>query len=177
MLRKAMIKWSQPVKPRDLGLVGGEHIKARFVADWADQKSFVYRWAAFEHDGLPYVIEAAFAYRSHMGETEGVSRRIVEGFNFSPAVGGSPFDLEELLASAHVEKGDPVIVFAHLTSPKLDFLDRGKARIALPPMVAGKITDLVKSVTKAWTKQKTAEIRERQTRTGGARTCWPGATR
>jgi hypothetical protein len=150
---------SQTVKPRDLGVIGGDHLQARFVAGGADPETFVYRCAAFEHDGLPNVIEAAFAYRSCKGETDGVGLRVVEGFNFSPAVGGSPFNLGELLASAYVEKDDPVIVFAHLTSPRLNFRDRGKTRVDLPPAVAGKITDLVTAVAKKWTKQKKAEIR------------------
>ena len=34
-------------------------------------------------------------------------------------------------------------MFVHLTSPKLDFLDRGKARVALPAAVAGQIIGLV----------------------------------
>ena len=65
--------------------------------------------------------------------------RIIEGFNFTPAIGGSPFRLEGRLAEARVEDDDPVIAFVHLTSPRLDFLDRGKARVALPLAVAGQI--------------------------------------
>jgi hypothetical protein len=158
-LLSAMKLHSRPVRPRDLGVVGRDHLLARFYESGADLETFVYRLAEIEDDGLPYVIEAAFAYRG--GEDE-VGSNVIEGFNFTPAIGGSPFRLEERLAEARVEDGDPVTAFIHLTAPALDFLDRGKARVALPPTVAGQMVGLVKRVTEKWTKQKTAEIRDRQ---------------
>jgi DNA topoisomerase VI subunit B len=153
----AMRARSRPVRARDLGVIGRDHLMERMIEDGCDEESFVYRKAEIEHDGLPYVIEVAFGYRGSLDDEDGL--RVVEGFNFSPAVGGSPFDLEELLASARVDKDDPVTVFAHLTSPRLNFLDRGKARVAMPPAVAAQVFDLLTAVTAKWTKQKTAEIR------------------
>ena len=50
-------------------------------------------------------------------------------------------------------------MFAHLTSPRLSFADKGKAKPNLPYTVGTKLIDLVITVTKAWTKQKRAEIR------------------
>ena len=70
--------------------------------------------------------------------------------------------LEGHLAEARVQDYDPIIAFVHLVSPGLDFLDRGKARVALPAAVAGQIVDLVRGVTAKWTKQKRAEIRDAQ---------------
>jgi len=147
------------VKPRDLGAIGRDHILARFTESGADLETFVYRCAAVEHDGLPFFIEAAFAYRPHDDEN---GKDVIEGFNFTPAIGGSPFRLEGRLEEARVQNDDPVIAFVHLTSPGLDFRDRGKAQVALPPAVAGQIAGLVKGVTPKWTKQKTSEIRDRQ---------------
>ena len=46
-----------------------------------------------------------------------------------------------------------------MTSPRLSFADKGKAKLNLPDTVAAKLTDMVTAVTKAWTKQKLAEIR------------------
>jgi Histidine kinase-, DNA gyrase B-, and HSP90-like ATPase len=147
---------SRPVKPRDLGVIRATHLQARLVEHGCAEDSVVYRKAEIEHDGMPYMIEVAFGYR---GEDSGKGLRIAEGFNFSPAVGGSPFDLQGLFGQAQIERDDPVTVFIHAASPRLAFLDRGKARVALPHTVAGRLADLVTSASAKWTKQKTAEIR------------------
>jgi DNA topoisomerase VI subunit B len=147
---------SRPVKPRDLGVIGAAHLQARMVEQGCAEDSVVYRKAEIEHNGTPYMIEVAFGYR---GEDSGKGRLIAEGFNFSPAIGGSPFDLQGLFGQAQIEREDPVTVFVHAASPRLAFLDRGKARVALPHMVAVRLADLVTSASAKWTKQKRAEIR------------------
>ena len=62
-------------------------------------------------------------------------RDVIEGFNFAPAIGDSPFQLEQRLASLDVDADDPVTVFAHLTAPRLSFADKGKAKFNLPDTV------------------------------------------
>jgi DNA topoisomerase VI subunit B len=156
-LLTAMRTWSRPVKPKDLGVIGSDHLMERFEEDGCAPSSFVYRKAEIEHDGLPYVLETAFGYRG-----DEYAATIIEGFNFSPAVGGSPFNLEGRLENAEVEPVDPVTVFAHVACPRLNFLDRGKSRISLPDEVAAKLNEMVASVTAKWTKQKRAEIRDTQ---------------
>lgn len=67
-LLTAMRRLSRPVPPRELGVIGKEHLLKMAVATAsADAESFQYRTAAFEHDGLPYVIETAFALRTERG--------------------------------------------------------------------------------------------------------------
>ena len=61
-LLDAMKAGARPVKPKDLGIIGREHLLKRFIAAGAQEDSFDYQMNAFEHDGLPYVIEVAFAY-------------------------------------------------------------------------------------------------------------------
>jgi hypothetical protein len=61
-LLEAMQASSNPVKPRDLGSIGREHLIGHFAAVGVDPETFEYRVSAFEHLGLPYVIEAAFGY-------------------------------------------------------------------------------------------------------------------
>jgi hypothetical protein len=158
-LLAAMKRLSRPVNPRDLGVIGKGHLLGRFVSAGATAETFEYRCAAFEHDGLPFAIETAFALS---GEEEG--SRIVEGFNFTPAVGASPFRLEGKLAEQMIGEDDPVIAFAHLVSPRLEFLDRGKAQVALPSAVAAKLGDLVRGVTARWRKQRKAEERHEKAR-------------
>jgi hypothetical protein len=51
-------------------------------------------------------------------------------------------------------------MFAHVVSPRFDFLDRGKSRVNLPTPVAEKLEEMIRSATAKWTRQKRAEIRE-----------------
>ena len=48
-----------------------------------------------------------------------------------------------------------------MTSPRLSFADKGKAKLDLPDTVAAKLTEMVTAVTKVWTGQKLAEIRNK----------------
>ena len=64
----AMKAGARPVKPKDLGIIGREHLLKRFIAAGAQEDSFDYQMNAFEHDGLPYVIEVAFAYAPGLAE-------------------------------------------------------------------------------------------------------------
>jgi hypothetical protein len=183
-LLAAMRERSRPVPPRELGIIGKEHLQ-RLAVELAGvvEDTFQYRAAAFEHDGLPYVIETAFGLRrggedcGEGGEDCGEGAYIdvietafglredcqgayiVEGFNFTPAIGGSPFRLEARLAQQMVEEHDPVFAFMHLVSPRLAFLDRGKSRVALPREVEWRLFDMVGAVTKRWCKQRKAEER------------------
>jgi hypothetical protein len=148
---------SRPVQPRDLGVIGRFHLLANAAAVGCDAETFEYRCAVLDHDGLPYLIETAFALRDDENKDRGAY--ITEGFNFTPAIGDSPFRLEGKLAQQMIDKSDPVIAFAHVASPRLEFLDRGKARVALPYAVREKLEGLIGAVTKRWRNQRKAEER------------------
>ena len=150
----AMRALSAPIKPTAMGMIGRTHIEGMLVNADCIADSILYRKVEFEHESLPYVIEVAFGYRND----EGIYFR--EGFNFTPAIGASPFQLSERLAAAQIETGDPVTVFVHVACPRLDFLDRGKSRVKLPADVSAKLNAMVDAVTAKWTRQKKAEIRE-----------------
>ena len=162
-LLRAMKEGSRAPKPKDLGVIGRDHLLQRFVAAGAQPDSFDYQMNAFEHDGLPYVVEVAFAYapglaeRVEEGEIEEDEdwdvdeeeierrekkrdrvRRMVTGLNFSASVGANPFrelrdrqGLDGLLNAQYAGPDEPVIVFVHLTTPRLQFLDKGKSSVAL----------------------------------------------
>ena len=161
-LLDAMKAGARPVKPKDLGIIGREHLLKRFIAAGAQEDSFDYQMNAFEHDGLPYVIEVAFAYAPGLAdkaeaEDEDLSgweaaeaesereakgrdrvRRMVTGLNFSASVGANPFrelrdrqGLDGLLSAQYAGPDEPVIVFVHLSTPRLQFLDKGKSSVAL----------------------------------------------
>ena len=150
----AMRNASRPVKPRDLGVIGKDHLTERLIEDNCEPNSIVYRKAEIELDSLPYVIEVAFGYRD-----DEHAATIIEGFNFAPAIGGSPFSLEARLATDEIDTFDPVTVIAHIACPRFTFTDKGKTRVALPLGVNIKLTEMATSATTKWTKQKRAEIR------------------
>jgi hypothetical protein len=64
---------------------------------------------------------------------------MVTGLNFSASVGANPFrelgdrqqGLDGLLSAQYAGPDEPVIVFVHLTTPRLQFLDKGKSSVAL----------------------------------------------
>ena len=63
-----MKEGSRAPKPKDLGVIGRDHLLQRFIAAGAQEDSFDYQMSAFEHDGLPYVVEIAFAYAPGLAE-------------------------------------------------------------------------------------------------------------
>jgi hypothetical protein len=169
-LLRGMKEGSRAPKPKDLGMIGRYHLLQRFIAAGAQEDSFDYQMSAFEHDGLPYVVEIAFAYAPILleqaeakADAEAVEkaslsgweaaereierqearrrdrvRRMVTGLNFSASVGANPFrelrdrqGLDGLLSQQYAGPDEPVIVFVHLTTPRLMFLDKGKSSVAL----------------------------------------------
>ncbi len=115
-------------KPRALGVIGEEHVRAWMVADGADPEAIQYVKSQGEgDDGLPYVFEFGFGPR--MDEETG--RRLVVGLNWSAALENPISELSSLLQKQRVDGHDPVIVFAHVAKPLLRFTDRAKSQVAL----------------------------------------------
>lgn len=94
------------------------------------------------------------------GESKG-RRRLVCGLNFSPTIGnpfgnlGSVYDwkresLVDVLGQQFASNDSPVLVLAHLTTPNLAYLDRGKTKVELPKSVGKAIRDGLVAVTKDW---------------------------
>jgi hypothetical protein len=86
-LLREMQAASRPVRPRDLGIIGKEHLAAKFAALGVSPETFDYRRIELEHGGLPNVAEAGFGFCPE-GDDE---RRIITGVNFSPSIGDGPF--------------------------------------------------------------------------------------
>jgi hypothetical protein len=61
-LLEAMQRHSKPVKPEQLGIIGRAHFEARSAAYGAEPESFDYRVVRDTVDGVPSVLEAAFAW-------------------------------------------------------------------------------------------------------------------
>jgi DNA topoisomerase VI subunit B len=150
----AMKASSASVKPRDLGVIGRDNVEA-CMDGVADLDTLQYRAASLTVDGMPYMIETAFAYAPDRS-----ARYVVMGLNFSPVIGGWPFrQLTNVLGEQYVRPSDPVALLVHVTAPRFVFTDKGKAAVKLPDEVAVKAAELVIGVTAKWRKQQEAEIR------------------
>ena len=134
-LLAAMQKHTRPPKAKDLGVIGREHLLARFLAYGAHAETFKYKAVIGDtENGLPVVIETAFGWVPQELE----ERRIVTGVNFSVAL-GNPFrsfgqtgeGLEHVLAQQRAGRNEPIIFVLHLASPRVEFADRGKTALVI----------------------------------------------
>jgi hypothetical protein len=140
-LLQAMKKYSKPVKPERLGVIGAAHFKERFLAAGGNEATFQYQVRKGTNDeGIPYVIEFAFGLHQ-AGLAQGgpsVLRKSVTGANFSAAI-GNPFrrfgstgeGLDATLQKVRANASQPVICALHLASANLQYADRGKSSIIL----------------------------------------------
>ena len=147
---------SKPVRARDLGVIGENH-----VLDMIASESGQYKLAEIDDGGVPYLIEAGFGHRPGRD-----SRTFSTGLNWSLSIGGNPFrdlgwgrSLGSVLESQHAGPEEPVAFFLHLASPCLKFRDMGKTSVSLPGKVIDAIIAVVKQVTKTWYRQRKAEER------------------
>lgn len=132
-LHRAMMEVTKAVKPRRLGLVGKKHVEAKFASLGAEMnESFSYKKAEGVTDGLPWLVETAFAWRPEHGAT----RRLVTGVNWSPGI-LNPFrrlgrygaSLDGILAAQRAGSDEPVVLLLHMSCPRVEYTDRGKSAV------------------------------------------------
>jgi DNA topoisomerase VI subunit B len=146
---------TKPVKPAALGIIGKQHIESKFAAAGCEMESFEYRQSkGFTVGGLPWVLEVAFAWHPYLD-----ARHLITGVNWSPGIRDPFQDLKSLLQERYAGPREPVLVFVHLAQPGVRYTDRGKSALALPGVISKAIEDAVSTVTKAWNRQRLAEIR------------------
>src|SRR6516164_5471025 len=140
-LLAAMRRYSKPVAPKHLGVIGVEHLKQRFLAAGGNIDTFKYQCRKGMTSGsIPYIVEFAFGlHQSGLSQDGvGVSRKFVTGANWSAAI-GNPFrafgstgeGLESTLAKVRANASAPVICALHLASAYIQYADRGKSSIIL----------------------------------------------
>ena len=140
-LLAAMKRLSKPVAPQQLGIIGAQHFKRRFLAAGGVADTFKYQCRkGVTDDHLPYVIEFAFGLHQAGLAQDGAraSRIFVTGANWSAAI-NNPFrnfgstgeGLDSTLANVRANANQPVICALHLASARLQFADRGKSSIIL----------------------------------------------
>jgi len=139
-LLAAMRRYSKPVAPKHLGVIGGEHLKQRFLAAGGNIETFKYQCRkGMTPDGIPYVVEFAFGlHQSGLTQGAAVSRKIITGANWSAAIhnpfrafGSTGEGLENTLAKVRANASQPVICALHLASAYIQYADRGKSSIIL----------------------------------------------
>jgi hypothetical protein len=134
-LLAAMRDHSKPAPVRSLGVIGKAHMEHRCRDLDAEMGSFTYNKQAGSEDGLPWVIESAFALRRQASKTE---RILVTGVNWSAGL-INPFrqlgkvgeSLDTVLAEQRIYSHDPVIFVLHAACPRVAYSDRGKSAVVL----------------------------------------------
>jgi DNA topoisomerase VI subunit B len=130
-LIQAMRSRSRPVKPVSLGAIGREHLETRLAAIGCEMESFQYRKATGVSKGVPWIVEAAFAWRPG-----GHARRLITGVNWSPGIlnpfrelGAFGESLDSLLQRQRAGHEEPVVLVLHMACPRVAFADRGKSSV------------------------------------------------
>jgi len=142
-LLAAMQRYSKPVSPKHLGVIGAEHLKQRFLAAGGSADTFKYEQRkGMTDDGIPYVVEFAFGL-DQSALTQGaqgsaVPRKSITGANWSVGIhnpfrafGSTGEGLENTLAKVRANASSPVICALHLASAYIQYADRGKSSIIL----------------------------------------------
>jgi DNA topoisomerase VI subunit B len=133
-LLAAMQRSVKPVQPRALGAIGKDHLTRRFEGLGCAMASFQYRKVEGVTDGLPAVVETAFAWRGDGGG----SRRLIAGVNWSPGI-VNPFrqlgrygqSLDSVLQGQRAGHVEPVVLVLHLATPRAEYTDRGKSAVVI----------------------------------------------
>jgi DNA topoisomerase VI subunit B len=131
----SMKKHSKPIKPADLGAIGKEHFAARMDQLGCVKESFGYQIVKESREGLPCLIETAFAWRGKNAEQ---ARRLVTGVNWSAAIinpfrmlGSVGHSLDTVLANQRANEDEPIIMVVHAASPFVQYTDRGKSAVVV----------------------------------------------
>lgn len=167
-LLASMQQLSAAVRPEILGVLGEQHFRGRLTGAG---ESFRYkRVVGIETDGMPYIVECAFALTediSLQGEHIGLNWAVplsnpIGDNQFTAAKGGLVWGLSGLMEHNRISLSvDPVCIVLHLVCPRFDFLDRGKGSVKLPEKFAADVAKAFQETTKEWAAIKKAQDRDR----------------
>lgn len=162
ILLSAMKSRSAPVKPDMLGAIGEQSLSSCLESHCGADLSF-FRFKKVKDttgDGLPFVVEAAFAVKRDQSE----DRTTALGVNWSPIVDAAVGHLAAMLGRQRVDTFDPVVAAVHVACPSLEFTDRGKRSLALPDEIEKALWSCVEFVAREWEKAKNRADRNRRVR-------------
>jgi hypothetical protein len=172
-LLRVMQEHSRAPKPDVLGAVGEGHFRSR-LGEWFGEKRWWYKRVDGTAGGLPFVVEVALAETEEPGH-------LFHAVNFSPTFTDplaatrlyvdevSGFGIAGFLGDAHAlpgpdQEGVNTAAAVHLTCPAPQFLDRGKAKLSIPPemakAVAGALWSAVKTMYKEGERRKKDAARQ-----------------
>lgn len=163
-LLAAMREHSKPAKPGVLGGVGETHVRTWMQGYGIDETLFRYKRLETTLDGIPYVVECAFAAFAELSRTR---RVLVAGVNFTAMLENPFYLVNHYLSECRVDSYDPCLLWLHVISPAIPFTDRSKSRAALPAAVP--LKDAIQDVTKLWVKAKRQADRENRVRESALR--------
>jgi DNA topoisomerase VI subunit B len=122
-LLESMKLHSKAVNPKALGVIGRDHLSELFKI-YGGADSFRYKKVEGHINGIPHVVECAFARLKGMNEV-----RFVTGANFSSGINDLFARCRGMLDD--LSDDDPVLIFTHIVGPKLNFADRGKSLLQI----------------------------------------------
>ena len=152
-------------------MIGEDHLRAKFEAAGCAMDTFRCKTVKGSTDGVPWIIEAASRGGPRkIGDPEKTActeRQLITGVNWSPGI-VNPFrslgygrGLESLLAEKFAGPQEPCML-VHLACPRVTYTDRGKSAIVMNSRAdADALLDAVTAVTRSWTRQRKAELRDR----------------
>jgi Histidine kinase-, DNA gyrase B-, and HSP90-like ATPase len=145
ILLASLKKYTKPVQPVDLGIIGKQHFYGLMEAAGGDPKTFTYNRALNGTDGNPSIFEFAFGiHRDGLGTGRAPGRKLITGVNWSPGI-SNPFrqlgragdSVDSILAEVRANTSQPVIAALHLARPRVAYTDRGKSAIVVDGDVGG----------------------------------------
>jgi hypothetical protein len=175
LLHRAMKTESNSVPARLLGILVKDHLAQRMEEIGGDTAPWRFRYKKLEgvSDGLPWLVEAAFAYRP------GRHHELITGVNWAPAFAGLAFGqigrfqmLSGLLSKQYCGWDEPVLVVVHLAHVRPHLADHGKSVLTVGTgngqggiaAYGQAVLDAVTSATSAWAKEQSAEERQEDRR-------------
>lgn len=150
-LLDAMRDESRAVEAKQLGAIGRENVTERLVRDLGALPGTV-RYRAVElltdPEEVPILLEVGFG----LSTSDQPRRRVLTGVNWAPTLAAPFRGLDDILAEANIQPGDPVVLLVHVAMPVVSFTDRGKTALGVD--LTDVLRDAVTVVTKGWTKAK-----------------------
>lgn len=134
-LLESMKEHSVAPAPKLLGVIGEKHMRARCKEMGCNMETFGYQKKLDVDDGLPYIVEMAFAWRGKGAENK---RKLVAGVNWSSGI-DNPFrklgnfgqSMDSVLTEARAGADEPIVMVMHMACPRVKYSDHGKSSIVL----------------------------------------------
>ena len=127
---------SRPVKPSS-SASSARPLAARFEALGCEMESFDYtQGRGSDDDGLPFVVETAFAWRCERARSAGAAdhrRQLVAGHRQSVPRPGQASARASIASwrSSGRRRDEPVIFVLHMACPRVEYTDRGKSSVVV----------------------------------------------